>query len=197
MVEFEAFPKLARLSREVVVSEKIDGTNAQVFIAEDGVTMLVGSRTRWITPDDDNHGFARWCAEHRDELLALGPGRHFGEWWGSGIQRGYGLMKGDKRFSLFNTSRWFHPTHSDCEDLTGRTAAPSCCHVVPVLLRGPFRTDAIDHCIQLLRERGSYAAPGFMKPEGVVVFHTAGNVGFKKTIEKDEVPKALAALQAA
>ena len=49
----------------------------------------------------------------------------------------------------------------------------------------------------ILRERGSYAAPGFMKPEGVVVFHTAGNVGFKKTIEKDELPKALAALKAA
>jgi len=31
----------------------------------------------------------------------------------------------------------------------------------------------------------------------VVVFHTAGNVGFKKTVEKDEVPKALAALQVA
>ena len=26
----------------------------------------------------------------------------------------------------------------------------------------------------------------------VVVFHTAGNVGFKKTVEKDEVPKTLA-----
>jgi hypothetical protein len=28
-----------------------------------------------------------------------------------------------------------------------------------------------------------------MKPEGIVVFHVAGNVGFKKTIEKDEEPK--------
>jgi hypothetical protein len=36
---------------------------------------------------------------------------------------------------------------------------------------------------------GSKAAPGFMKPEGIVVFHVAGNVGFKKTIEKDEEPK--------
>ena len=63
--------------------------------------------------------------------------------------------------------------------------------MVPELIRGPFRTDAIDACIQLLRERGSYAAPGFMKPEGVVAFHTAGNVGFKRTIEKDEMPKAL------
>ncbi len=34
------------------------------------------------------------------------PATYFGEWWGSGVQRGYGLQKGDKRFSLFNVSRW-------------------------------------------------------------------------------------------
>jgi hypothetical protein len=36
---------------------------------------------------------------------------------------------------------------------------------------------------------GSKAAPGFMKPEGIVAFHVAGNIAFKKTIEKDEEPK--------
>lgn len=30
--DFIEFPKMARLSREVVVTEKIDGTNAQIFI---------------------------------------------------------------------------------------------------------------------------------------------------------------------
>jgi hypothetical protein len=42
-----------------------------------------------------------------------------------------------------------------------------------------------------LKTNGSYASKGFMKPEGVVVFHTAGNVGFKKTIENDNVPKSM------
>ncbi len=32
-----------------------------------------------------------------------------------------------------------------------------------------------------------------MKPEGIVVFHIAGNVGFKRTLEKDDEPKSLAA----
>lgn len=36
---------------------------------------------------------------------------------------------------------------------------------------------------------GSMAAYGFMKPEGVVVYYVAGNVMFKKTIEKDEKHK--------
>lgn len=199
-MEFQDFPKMARLARDVIVTEKIDGTNAQVFIAEDG-TMLAGSRTRWITPADDNFGFAAWVEANREELLKLGPGRHFGEWWGKGIQRGYGLN--ERRFSLFNATRWADGEPEPIPSLDPRAEPkmqerpPACCHVVPVLIRGPFRTDAIDHCLDILRERGSYAAPGFMKPEGVVVFHTAGNVGFKKTIEKDELPKALAALKAA
>lgn len=201
-MDFQDFPKMARLSRDVIVTEKIDGTNAQIFISEDG-SVLAGSRTRWITPDDDNFGFAAWVESHCDELLGLGPGRHFGEWWGSGIQRGYGLI--EKRFSLFNATRWAahdQPLLSiQSQDPRAlpkwQERPPKCCGVVPVLIQGPFRTDAIDTCIQLLRDRGSYAAPGFMKPEGVVVFHMAGNVGFKKTLEKDEMPKAMAAMQPA
>lgn len=40
-----------------------------------------------------------------------------------------------------------------------------------------------------LRDEGSVAAPGFMKPEGIVVFHVAAGVSFKKTLEKDDQPK--------
>src|SRR5687768_207065 len=85
---FQPFPKIARFSREIVITEKIDGTNAQVFIDESG-NVIAGSRSRWITPQDDNFGFAKWVAENRIDLLGLGPGRHYGEWWGLGVQRGY------------------------------------------------------------------------------------------------------------
>jgi hypothetical protein len=125
--EFVPFPKMARLSREIIITEKLDGTNAQVFIGEDGL-IRAGSRTRWITPEDDNYGFARWVHNHADELRGLGPGRHFGEWWGQGIQRNYSLT--EKRFSLFNVSRWGEER-------------PACCHVVPVLYRGGPRLSAI------------------------------------------------------
>jgi hypothetical protein len=198
-MEFQDFPKMARLARDVIVTEKIDGTNAQVCIGDDG-TLLAGSRTRWITPADDNFGFAAWVESHREELLTLGPGRHFGEWWGAGIQRRYGLT--EKRFSLFNVQRWaLHDTapktYPTADPRVTRTqdVLPPCCGLVPLLYQGQFDTAAVDECIERLRLTGSLAAPGFMKPEGVVVFHTAGNVGFKKTLEKDDVPKALAALQ--
>lgn len=177
-IPFIEFQKIGRLKRGCVVTEKIDGTNAQVHITEDG-RMLVGSRTRWITPEADNYGFARWCAENRDELMKLGPGSHFGEWWGQGIQRRYGLA--EKRFSLFNTARW-----------TDDAARPACCHVVPVLYVGDFDTLAIDNCLGPLRSSGSVAAPGFMQPEGVVVYHVATRTLFKRTLEKDEEPKGFA-----
>ncbi len=173
-MEFQDFPKMARWSREIIITEKIDGTNAQICIGEDG-SFQTGSRTRWITPEDDNYGFAAWAMANKDELMKLGAGRHFGEWWGQGIQRNYSMTK--KVFSLFNTSRWNAET------------IPACCSVVPVIYQGPMVPGAIEKAIKKLTDEGSISAPGFMKPEGVVLFHIAGNVGFKKTIEKDEVPK--------
>ena len=55
--EFTGFPKIPRLSRECVISEKIDGTNACVYISNEG-DIQAGSHTRWITPQNDNYGFA-------------------------------------------------------------------------------------------------------------------------------------------
>jgi len=173
MTEFIEFQKIARLSRNCVITEKIDGTNACVFIGEDG-EFLIGSRTRWITPEDDNYGFAKWAQEHKEMLLGLGLGRHYGEWWGSGCQRGYGLINGEKRFSLFNTNRW--------NDLT---PPPLCCRVVPVLFSGIFSSTAVDDALVKLKAEGSQAQPGFMRPEGVVIYQCAGRCYFKKTIEKD------------
>jgi hypothetical protein len=173
---FVEFPKIARFSRDVVVTEKIDGTNAQIYIDDTGTDLVAGSRSRWITPEADNFGFARWVADHRDELLRLGPGSHFGEWWGAGIQRRYGLT--EKRFSLFNVHRW-------SDDAT----RPSCCGVVPVLWRGPLDQLRVDEVIASLSSGGSVAAPGFMQPEGIVVFHTVSQWLLKKTIEKDDQPK--------
>lgn len=191
---FREFNKIPRLNREMIISEKIDGTNAQVYILTrdeylntelfplpssvsipmGDFVMAAGSRNRWITPESDNHGFARWVNDHKNELILLGPGRHFGEWWGSGIQRSYGLTKGEKRFSLFNTARW------------NEQNVPSCVHVVPELYRGMFDTQQINVVLQRLRETGSVAAPGFMNPEGIVIYHVHAGTLFKVTLDGDQ-----------
>lgn len=177
--EFVAFPKIARWSREVVITEKIDGTNASVIVSDDGAELWAASRSQVISPERDNFGWARWVQEHREELLKLGPGQHFGEWWGAGIQRQYGLA--EKRFSLFNVHRW--------GDAATR---PACCGVVPVLWRGPADDlgVVIPNTLDTLRATGSVVAPGFMKPEGIVIFHVAGGHLFKKTLDKDAQPKS-------
>ena len=174
--EFNKFEKMSRLSRDCIITEKIDGTNAQITITEDG-QFLTGSRNRWIKEGDDNKGFAKWCNENKEELMKLGVGTHYGEWWGQGIQRKYGIS--EKRFSLFNASRW-----SDDE------VRPKCCHVVPILYEGMFSTNLVDLTLDQLKFNGSSAAPGFMSPEGIVIFHTHNQVLFKKTIKNDEVPKS-------
>lgn len=176
---FVPFPSIARLSRDMIVTEKLDGTNAQVHITADG-QVLAGSRNRWITPEADNFGFARWVKEHEDELRALGPGSHFGEWWGVGIQRGYNLH--ERRFSLFNVSRW------------GDDAVrPACCSVVPTLVQHTFDTRLVDDILADLVTNGSRAAPGFMQPEGIVVFHAKSGQLFKKTLDKNDEHKGAAA----
>lgn len=186
---FEPFEKIARLKRECMISEKIDGTNAQIFIAPpglfvpvakviaehaDGSLLLAGSRTRYITPSDDNYGFAKWVDAHAAKLWSLGPGRHYGEWWGLGIQRGYGLT--EKRFSLFNAWRWNGANPN----------RPACCHVVPNIYTGQFSTDVTSTQLERLRTLGSVASPGFMKPEGIVIYLSAAKTYFKQTLEKDE-----------
>jgi RNA ligase-like protein len=171
--EFVGFPKTPRLHKEVIVTEKIDGTNAAVVITEDG-KIGAQSRTRLISPFEDNFGFARWVHDNANELILLGPGHHFGEWWGSGIQRGYGLPKGEKRFSLFNVDRW-------ADD----TIRPRCCHVVPVLARGLSFEHCVPQALHELQLYGSRVAPGFMNPEGVMAYHTASRSYFKQTFGGD------------
>lgn len=178
---FEGFPKIARLSRLCLVTEKIDGTNSTVWVDGDG-DVWAASKNRWVTPEDDNYGFAKWVSEHEDAFRETGDGVYRGEWWGQGIQRNYGLK--EKRFSLFNVMRWINNEEERNDDK--QLVRPACCHIVPILMTGMFDEISFAGVMKNLSTTGSLAAPGFMKPEGIVIFHLQGNVGFKKTFEKDQ-----------
>lgn len=168
---FAAFDKISRANKSYgcIITEKIDGTNAQIVI-EDGVIVGVGSRSRWISPgkDTDNFGFAGWVQDHEEELLGLGDGAHFGEWYGLGIQRGYGLA--EKRFALFNASRW-------------STERPACCDVVPIVYTGEFGREVVRDEMNSLRINGSLMVPGFMDPEGVVIYLPGPRMLLKETYD--------------
>lgn len=180
-LEFKEFPKIHRYSRDVVVTEKLDGTNAAVVISPDGKFLGAQSRSRLITPEDDNYGFARWSWTNGDKLAAtLGEGTHYGEWWGLGIQRGYNMKR--KVFSLFNVHRWAAVNDEEIG-----------LSVVPTLWKGPMDNLCVKAEMKVLEVEGSMASPGFMKPEGIVIFHTQGNFLLKKTFEKDDAGKGFGA----
>jgi len=136
--EFVPFPKIPRLHKECVVTEKIDGTNGIIYITDDG-DMFIGSRNRWLSAESD----------------------------------GYNLPKGEKRFSLFNVSIWNYENK------------PECCYVVPTLYTGEFSTNELDDAMDKLWDYGSVASPGFMNPEGVMIFHSAANHYFKAPFDKN------------
>lgn len=207
-IEFRAWGKISRLNRPIVVTEKLDGTNGAIGIVNMAehrrsdkqlheVSYAVGiycqSRSRIITPSQDNHGFAKWVYDNGRTLASdLGPGLHFGEWWGSGINRGYGLTKGEKRFSLFNTERW--GTWAGPSDPEGapQFKTPGLFVVPTLTVIDTFRSDWINDALENLREYGSMASPGFDRPEGVVVYHKASRTMWKVTLEGDDEPKSLA-----
>lgn len=189
MVEFRPWPKTPRLFADAgcIVTEKIDGTNGCIIVTDDG-EVYAASRKRLLPmgprglddttwEKDDHYGFAAWVRTHREILKEiLGPGYHYGEWWGNGINRGYGLQKGDRRFSLFNTERW---RDLDVEELPELKS-------VPILFEGSFSTNIIGWVLDDLLSSGSHAAPGFLRPEGVCVYHKAAKQIFKVPFGKDD-----------
>ena len=181
--KFEAFPKIPRLVREIVITEKLDGTNAGIHVWDDNegnAKIAAMSRSRYLHLEHDNYGFAAWVNENQETLLWLGPGIHWGEWWGRGIQRNYGLS--ERRFSLFNVGRW------NVDNI------PPCCSVVPTLAKDTPEdefefSNIIEHALYELKDGGSVAAPGFMNPEGIIIYHTAASQMFKRTFENDKEGK--------
>ena len=183
-MEFEAFPKIGRFKKDCTITEKIDGTNAQICFDPDG-SLLVGSRKREIFPNSmedkhcDNYTFARWVYGNQKALYAfLGEGRHYGEWAGQGIQRNYGLT--EKRFYLFNTFR-FGPGNQEIPQELAEVGLS----VVPVLYQGVFSSTVIDFAMGELKARGSMIAP-FMNPEGIIIYHHGIRASFKITFDHDK-----------
>ncbi|WP_061290681.1 RNA ligase family protein [Herbidospora cretacea] len=187
MPEFIAWPKTPRLLKPVIVTEKIDGTNGCVIVDDDGTVHAQSRKRLLLEGEQDNHGFGAWVREHSEVLAeTLGPGRHFGEWWGHRIGRGYNCKPGERYFSLFNTSKWG-------EDEGVYRAAEIGLDVVPVLWTGILDTNELLRISAALIKDGSVIASGFAQPEGICIFHTASNRVYKMTFDKnsqDELTQA-------
>ncbi len=199
MIEFQSWPKTSRFFRDIVITEKIDGTNAAVGIqrvespeigdlnvlayaqvGDNWYAVYAQSRNKLIKLGQDNAGFAGWVSTHAEELVTfLGEGLHFGEWWGSGIQRNYGLTKGEKHFSLFNTHRF--------ADIEAESSHLLRC--APILYQGPMVEKQITNALEYLVDNGSVAAPGYVNPEGICVYHSSSRLVQKVTLDNNDAGK--------
>lgn len=178
-VEFQPWPKIPRhAGTNVVISEKMDGTNACIVV-EGGRVVGCQSRSRIITPQEDNFGFAAWVEQNAAELAGLGDGRHFGEWVGPGIQKNPHNFD-ERRFYLFNSGRW-------------QDVGPPCCHVVRVLYAGEIGPDTVASVMADLASRAK--ADGY-KPEGVIIYYVNTRTYEKATFANPR-GKWLAACEAA
>lgn len=205
-MELKSFSEIKKwLPLRMVITQKIHGSNAQVCIfpkgqpselipgnvdtafnadgtPRDGYDVKVGSRERWIFPGKttDNFGFAQFVEDNKQEFIdKLGPGTHYGEWAGPGINSGEGLK--EKTFILFNHGRPYE------NGLPPRTV------LAPVLFDSanlgewnPGLTPDIyiDSVMTDLKLNGSKLVPGFMRPEGCVIEYAGKK--YKKVFKAEE-----------
>ena len=170
-----SFRKIGQFDQRDGGDGEVDGSNASVYIDCAGGLFLTGSRTRWITPTDDNYNFAKWAEAHKDELIAgLRDGHHFwrvvGRWYPAAQLRTPTATTNGSR--LFNVARWHGAGSEPFIGGQGQdpnvppkssTEAPACCGVVPLLYRGEFSHGSrIGTEIEPVEDaRGLVAVPGF------------------------------------
>jgi hypothetical protein len=201
-LEFAKFSSIGRLYRDVTITEKIDGMNACIVIKElsgddlyrNALTVVKGSsyypdqrfaigvqsRKQFLSVDNDIQGLAAWVYANALELvLALGPGYHYGEWWGRNINRSYHQKR--NWFSLFNTKRWNKDNVGHIDGLL----------TVPVLYSGPYADWVNEMQLHRLETQGSFAAKEVdaraldFRAEGIVGWHTALDTYYKVTLDGD------------
>ena len=174
-VEFTPWPKINRLkSMAVTVTYKVDGTNAAVHI-RDGKLVACQSRNKFITPEQDNMGFANWAYSNADVLSHLGDGIHFGEWACPNIQKNPHKLE-KKKFFLFNAHRY--EDLMEDEDRRKILIAADI-EVVPVLYNGEY-DEAV---IRDIMTHHAEIDEGF---EGVIIYFHDFRTYMKRTVRCPE-----------
>lgn len=88
---------------------KTHGTNAAVYVDMDTDELRCQSRSRLITPDNDNQGFAFFVHKNEEifrqlcELATVAQGTQaiiYGEWCGRGINKGCAIHEEEEKFFL-------------------------------------------------------------------------------------------------
>ena len=149
---------------EVIVTEKVHGTNSRFLFDTQDNKFKIGSRTRWVNPEgtvwlgatEDNSNIERWCRAHPGVIL-------YGETYGRIASLKYGLAHKARfiAFAALTGDKWW-----DLDDLF-KSCDEYGVPTVPVLYRGPYNRELI----LPLAEEDSHipTAPKGHMMEGLVV----------------------------
>lgn len=186
------------LNGTVYLFYKIDGTNAQVFLKDDGTTLGFGSRSREITPEKDNAGFAAAfeSTDHRYEynvmlkLLQSHPTYIvYGEWLVPHILKTYDLNAW-KKFYIFDVldteSNKYLPYEEYC-DLIRQFDTEKQLEIIPLLAK--LESPSVEDIKEKLRDTGKFLCTSGLG-EGIVIKNYAfvnryGRVNWAKMLTED------------
>lgn len=172
-IPHRSFPKIPRVNNvNVIITEKLDGTNGVIWVSEDKQHFKFGSRNKWVGyGKDDNAGFYQFCMDNVDLLERLDPGYHYGEFVGPGIQSNkYGLT--EKMFYFFDTR------------LKNRFEDSKVLHTVPLVAVCDLRDIP-----QFLPLQGTKSAIGNTTVEGYMLFIPEAMKYIKCVYEKNRGEK--------
>lgn len=179
-MEFHKYQHIMKLGTEEVdgildgtvdLFYKIDGTNSQVFLKDDGM-LGFGSRNREITPNDDNAGFAKAMLENKElynGLLAILKDHPsytiYGEWLVPHTLKSY-TQDSWKKFYVFdvlNEETHKYLTYKEYSDLL--KDCPNI-HIIPLMeeLQNPTR----EQIEERLQKTGAFLCAAGLG-EGIVI----------------------------
>lgn len=174
---FPKYPKTLRYENlRVVITEKIDGTNGLIEISPDGVRF--GSRNCYLNEHKDNYGFFNFFSQFENRIMESfspeydGLVHIYGEWFGAGIQRTYGLKE-----------KYFMPFSPYWANTLIEVGVPN---IVPPYQFYAGKMDSVreEMAFQTLKEEGSQLVPGWKRPEGIIIHYLDNNLKIKRTLDK-------------
>jgi len=213
VIEFKQYGKTSRLFRDVVITEKIDGTNSAVIIEKVEPTTLI--QTLWNKYFGKSESFVLSVVEHEGEFYNVAaqsrnrlivPGKTtdnygFARWVQANAEqlvtllgggRHYGEWWGQgiaRKYDMQRKSFSLFNTHKHRSLVVAELVGDAYLTVVPTLYEGEFNQDAIFNAMHNLFEFGSVASPGFKKPEGICIFHEQSKQVFKVTLDNQDKGK--------
>lgn len=186
------------LNGTVYLFYKIDGTNAQVFLKDDGFTLGFGSRSREITPENDNAAFAKTFedANHKYEynvLLKLLQSHPtyivYGEWLVPHTLKTYDVNAWQKFyiFDVFDTESGKYLTYEEYCELINEFDVEKRLNIIPLLVK--LESPSVEDIKEKLQDTGKFLCTSGLG-EGIVIKNYSfvnryGRINWAKMLTED------------